>query len=83
MLVGNAVPERGIEAGRLKVEGFEVEACAAVRDAKGFERLDELSSQAGALALGLDPDLLEFAAGSPPAADGTAKNLTVLVLCET
>lgn len=83
VFMGNGIAERGIEARRLKAEGLEVEAFAAVRGAKGLKRLHELSSQAGALVLGLDPDLLEFAARSPPAANGTAKNLTVLVLCET
>lgn len=79
VLMGDGVPERRIEPGCLKAEGFKVDAGTAVQGGCGLERPHELGAQAGALALWRDPKLLDLTAGAPPAANGAPHDLTLLV----
>lgn len=79
VLVGHFIAERLVETRRLEVEGFQIEAKAAMIPGSRFERANERGPDALVACLRRDPKLLEFTALTPPTTYGATDDLAIFI----
>ena len=77
MLVGNLVAERRVQARRLKVERLQIKRQAATALGRRLELAYQPCAEAAPSVRRMHPQLLQFAAQAPRAADGPADDRSV------